>query len=439
MLPVSTSKTPFWNWLDRAQDSRGVPLPVKSGAAQNADTVCVGIDVGGANLKFAVVGKRFSLDENDSSAAGNGNGNGNGNAGNAGNAGNVGNASDKTFGADRGRSVPFALWKNPEGLAGALVEAISQLGLMGSDRVVFGVTMTGELADCFATKAEGVRRIVQECESTLGQFGSSIEYYSQSATDFDSASGSTLFVGANQAIENWSGVAAANWHALATLVSCWMEQSNSHTPPLWAANGLVLDLGSTTLDLTPIQSAKVAGGKVDYDRLGDGQLVYTGVGRSPLSCILPEIEFQTKRISLAQELFATSADIYLVTGDVREDPTDLNTADGRPATIQCATQRIARMFCSDASELPVGLIQAVALQAKESQLSTIQAAIKQRLLSDLAIGWIAICGQGEFLLRQAIQRCGFDGPVIGLSEQLGAEFSPVAPAFAVAALLKRQG
>mgnify|MGYP003322171330 CR=1 FL=1 len=47
----------------------------------------------------------------------------------------------------------FALWREPGGLAAALRELLAALEPF--DRLA--VTMTGELCDCFETKAEGVR------------------------------------------------------------------------------------------------------------------------------------------------------------------------------------------------------------------------------------------------------------------------------------------
>src|SRR5262245_33180749 len=57
-------------------------------------------------------------------------------------------------------SRPFALWRAPERLADelrALIAAAPQ-----GERIA--VTMTGELCDCYETKAVGVRAIVQATE-----------------------------------------------------------------------------------------------------------------------------------------------------------------------------------------------------------------------------------------------------------------------------------
>ena len=57
--------------------------------------------------------------------------------------------------------MPFALWRDPQGLAAALAALIDSAP--AADRLA--VTMTGELCDCFRTKAEGVRHILAAVRS----------------------------------------------------------------------------------------------------------------------------------------------------------------------------------------------------------------------------------------------------------------------------------
>src|SRR5438874_11420828 len=63
------------------------------------------------------------------------------------------------------RTAPFALWKKPEGLTGALHELIS--GMPSYD--VLAVTMTGESCDCYTTKREGVAAILDSVERVCGR------------------------------------------------------------------------------------------------------------------------------------------------------------------------------------------------------------------------------------------------------------------------------
>ena len=86
----------------------------------------------------------------------------------------------------------------------------------------------------------------------------------------------------------------------------------------------------------------------DTDRLLAGELVYTGVGRTPICAITDWLPWRDARCPVAAEVFATAADAYVILGDLPEQPTDTSTADGRPLTKEFARERLARMICADA-------------------------------------------------------------------------------------------
>src|SRR3954454_4828031 len=67
-----------------------------------------------------------------------------------------------TNGAAAGR--PFALWRHPDRLAQTLRELCASMP--PADRVA--VTMTGELCDCFESKADGVARILDAAAEAFG-------------------------------------------------------------------------------------------------------------------------------------------------------------------------------------------------------------------------------------------------------------------------------
>ena len=64
-------------------------------------------------------------------------------------------------GATYARSRSFPLWQRPDDLEHELRFAIAEAP--SSDHLA--VTMTGELADCFATKKEGVQHIIAAVQS----------------------------------------------------------------------------------------------------------------------------------------------------------------------------------------------------------------------------------------------------------------------------------
>ena len=113
------------------------------------------------------------------------------------------------------------------------------------------------------------------------------------------------------------------------------------------ARGLILDLGSTTLDLTLVTPGQHVPGRTDWQRMREGELIYTGLRRSPLTCILPRFHWLEWTLAPAQELFATIDDAYIYSGERPERPWDSATADGRPATRAAAQRLLARLFCSD--------------------------------------------------------------------------------------------
>ncbi len=291
------------------------------------------------------------------------------------------------------KSVPFPLWKQPEKLAPALAELIA--GYEGVSQLA--VTMTGELCDCFETKAEGVRKIVEAVGeshpvciwSTEGRFVSSVE-----------------------AIQNPNTVAAANWHALAQFAG------------RYASDAILLDIGSTTADLIPIRKGQPATiGSTDTERLKSGELIYTGVERTPLCGLLPAGE-------TCAEFFATSHDAHLLLKHSPEDPTDCDTADGRPATIAYAHARIARMIGGDATTVSLQRAIEIAQLAIERQLEILREPL-ERIAAQHSTAILS--GSGEFLARLAIEPFRFQ-KVISLTEQLGPGSASCAPAYAVAVL-----
>ena len=58
--------------------------------------------------------------------------------------------------------LPCPLWKGVDRLEAALSEALCRAGAATRN----AVTMTGELADCFESRAEGVRKILAAIEQT---------------------------------------------------------------------------------------------------------------------------------------------------------------------------------------------------------------------------------------------------------------------------------
>ncbi|MBC8116482.1 MAG: hypothetical protein H7062_18990, partial [Candidatus Saccharimonas sp.] len=270
--------------------------------------------------------------------------------------------------AGRAVSRAFAIWMHPERLADELDSIVREFPQ--TERVA--VTMTAELADCFATKSEGVRFILDAVEVSVqrtllrkdaapaGPCGAQMPEPATTARQEPRPPESLVdvwttdgrFVSASEACEQPMLVAAANWHALATWVGREFLSSTRHSPLVTHPSSLLIDIGTTTTDIIPLVDGRpVARGLTDVGRLQTGELSYSGVKRTPLCAIAHAVPFQSGYCPLAAELFAATLDVYLLLGDIASNETDLDTANGKPATVAAAHDRLARMLCCDRDEV----------------------------------------------------------------------------------------
>jgi (4-(4-[2-(gamma-L-glutamylamino)ethyl]phenoxymethyl)furan-2-yl)methanamine synthase len=307
---------------------------------------------------------------------------------------------------------PFELWKNPSHLSGALIDLFQTM----PEFHILAVTMTGELCDCFETKRHGVNAILDAVESA-----------SQALTKRPTIKvwrTDGRFASLAEARATPLLAAAANWLALATFAGRFVPEGPA----------LVIDVGSTTTDVVPLFAGKpIPRGRTDPERLKCGELVYTGVRRTPLCALLGP--------AVAAELFATTLDVYVILDQMPEDVADNATADGRPAMKEAARARLARMLCADPDSFGPDEAKELACQARGRQLAILRNAIERVSTSFPGpVQTVIVSGAGEFLARMAINDLGggLIPRVVSLSEKLGAENSHAACAFAVAVLAEEE-
>ncbi len=302
------------------------------------------------------------------------------------------------------RSVPFALWKNPHSLSAALHALLRDWPSFE----ILAVTMTGELCDCFPSKCEGVAAILDAVLLTGVKVPVRVWLNDGRLVDVPTA------------LDHPLRAAAANWLALATFAGRFA--------PRGAA--VVLDIGSTTTDIVPLLDGRpIPEGNSDPERLLCGELVYTGVRRTPLCALLGG--------QVAAEFFATTLDAYLVLGQLPEDATDCDTADGRPATREFAEARLARMICSDLETCTHDERHDIAVRAARRQVQMIVHAL-ETVTSRLPAPpeKVILSGSGEFLAEIAWrgQKSGPPCAPLSLGERLGSEISRAACAYALAVI-----
>jgi probable H4MPT-linked C1 transfer pathway protein len=327
----------------------------------------------------------------------------------------IGGANLKAADGDRfAVSQPFALWENP----GQLVDALRGMIALVPRADHVAVTMTGELADCFTTKVEGVQFILNAL--AVAADGRHTRVYLTNGK----------LVSLQTALRQPLLAAASNWHALASFSGRYVPQGP----------GLLIDVGSTTSDLIPlVDGVAVTIGKTDTNRMVNGELIYTGVQRSPVCAVAALVPWRGRKCPTAQEAFATMWDVYLTLGDLPEEPNNTNTADHRPATKAAARDRLARQICADREIFSESDAKLVSEAISESQLRKI-AAIATQLIARLQEppSTIVISGRGEFLARRLLEMLKNRAMVISLSRELGPELSYCAPAHALA-VLAREG
>jgi probable H4MPT-linked C1 transfer pathway protein len=311
-------------------------------------------------------------------------------------------------------SYPFALWKAPEKLVEQLAEILAVAP--PAERIV--VTMTGELCDCFSTKREGVQSIV--AATLTAACDTPVHFYQTTGQ----------FVAADEACKKHLLTAASNWHALATFATKYCEGESA----------ILIDIGSTTTDIIPIESGQeIAHGRTDMERLQSGELIYTGVVRSPACAIVSHLSWRGSQYPVAQEFFATSGDAYLLLGNLAEDEKDTDTADGKPFTVQAALTRLARLICGDRDLISREEVEAFAIQIRDAQLTILEPRLV-RVIDSLPgmPEFVVLSGQGEFLAHQAADRVRFSGKRVSLNERLGPAASRCATAHALAVLAQEQ-
>lgn len=261
----------------------------------------------------------------------------------------VGGAHLKAARAEAGRIVdvvqhPCPLWLGLDRLDEALAAARAGLG----EADFHAVTMTGELADVFASRADGVAAISVLMARSAG--GAAVRMYG----------GRAGFLAPEQVGDHIEDIASANWHASAALVA------------RSAPDALFADMGSTTTDLVPIAQGKIAArGYSDAERLSYGELVYTGLTRSFVMALCPQAPVGGVWTPLACEYFASTADVYRVLGELLDGVDQLPAADGRDKTAAASCARLARMVGRDAADADTATWRGLAAWFAEQQLRRI--------------------------------------------------------------------
>jgi len=323
---------------------------------------------------------------------------------------------------------PCPLWQGLQQLDAALAQAAARwpAAWAAAGHVV---TMTGEMVDLFPDREAGVRGLAAHLAQAL-------------PTPPLFYAGEHGFCTAGDAAALWSAIASANWRASAG----------------WAARrvpaGMLVDIGSTTTDLIAFRGGRLLGTSLsDADRLTSGELVYHGVVRTPLCALAPRVPFRGRVLNVMHEFFATTADVYRLTGELAPAHDQHPAADGGAKDAPGTRQRLARMLGQDARDAGDADWLALARAWRAAQVAEIAGQLK-RIVDAHALPADALfvgAGCGAFLLpdvRAAAGRAGasylaFGRDLVPLAPDAApgcAEWAGVgAPSVAVALLFAMPG
>jgi (4-(4-[2-(gamma-L-glutamylamino)ethyl]phenoxymethyl)furan-2-yl)methanamine synthase len=182
------------------------------------------------------------------------------------------------------------------------------------------VVMSGELADCFSGKAEGIRFIVGTVKTAFPDaifYGTDAKFHDDAVPE----------------------LAASNW-----LVSA------DYLRELYPG-AVFVDIGSTTTDIIPIGKFEQLKGLTDLHRLQKGYLLYHGMLRTSIPCLVRAVTLDGVPTSVSSEYFACSADAHLVLGHIQERDYISDPPDGGDRTVRGSLRRLARVVCSDLEEI----------------------------------------------------------------------------------------
>ena len=286
------------------------------------------------------------------------------------------------------------------------------------------ITMSGELVDLFPNRVNGVEQLLNALREHIAL---------DRLIVFAGAAGLVNLRALDPVL--YDQVASANWLASASYAS--------HT----LGSGLFVDIGSTTTDILLIHHGKVdARGYSDYDRLQSGELVYTGVVRTPLFAVADQVNFKNRPSPLVAEFFATMADVYRITGELPSYADQWPAADNGEKNKTGSARRLARMLGRDLDSAPIQCWESIASYLRVQQISKIYKGCNQQLSRGiLAAGANLVgAGVGRFLAKRLAEMLRFQyidfRCLVSNSEQTTAQLDAgdCAPAVSVARLLHQQ-
>ena len=179
-----------------------------------------------------------------------------------------------------------------------------------------------------------------------------------------------------------------------------------------------------------------ARGRNDTERLLSHELVYRGVGRTPICAVVDSLPWRGQLCPIAAEVFATTADAYVLLGDLNED-LRCGLDGGWPAADEGALRgndwlgSFARMQ-TNLRRMTSSELRTAVREAQCGELTRSIEAVAGRMPEPPST--CIVSGSGEFLAEAVVERAWPGCRIVSLAEEIGLQASRCAPAHAIAVL-----
>jgi hypothetical protein len=232
------------------------------------------------------------------------------------------------------------------------------------------VVMSGELADSFPDKMAGIAFIVKAVREAFPR----ARFYGMDGVFHDHAV---------------PQLAAANWLASAA----YLRQDYP--------DAVLLDIGSTTADIIPLNRFETLLDLTDLKRLQQGYLIYTGMLRGNIACLLPSVLLDGVKTPVSSEYFAAAADAHLVLDHISPEQYTCDAPDKKEKTRAASLRRLARVVCADLEEIGIAGAEQVAASFWEKQRTLICDQVRN-VAADTGARRIIVAGIGAPLFAREL-------------------------------------
>lgn len=292
----------------------------------------------------------------------------------------------------------FPFWEKsineiPQMLKRIISNLIQKNGIQLIEINYIAITITAELSDAFQTKREGILTIINALERV----------FNKEKMFFINNEGE--YIDIEQGKKDYLKIAAANWVSTALYLGKFLPHC------------ILIDAGSTTIDLVPIlNSIPVSKGNDDTSRLIWHELIFTGGLRATIPSITHFVPYKGKMIRISFEKFALISDIHRILDNISEKEYINDTADNRSISIEDCYSRLARIICKDIETISKEDLDDIAKYIYNEQLDMVSTEI-QEFLSELIVRMpefknnplFIITGlSAEFLIRKSLEKLGLD-------------------------------